>query len=208
MDKQYQVVALIGKAGAGKDFIQKTTCQANPHIFNSIVSCTTRPQRDNEQEGVDYFYLSLEDFTRKILNGDMFEATEFNGWFYGTAFSALSPDKINIGVFNPAGVSALLEAPNIAAMVIYVDAPDKVRLMRYLQRSENPNCAEMCRRYFADEQDFSDIDFDHHWMSNKDGDCTDLMQYHEFNVPLGRMWLSLGNDPQIFCDAKEMIKAK
>ena len=74
---------------------------------------------------------------------------------------SLDVDKIIIGVFNPAGVLAMLETPGIDVKVIYVDADDKTRLLRYLNRSENPDCAEMCRRYYADEQDFADLDFEY-----------------------------------------------
>ena len=160
METKYQVVALIGKAGAGKDSIQKATCELHPLMFHPIISCTTRPAREGEAEGVDYHYISLNEFTRKVLNGDMLEATEFRDWFYGTTLESLAKDKINIGVFNPAGVEALLEDSRLDVIVFEVKAPDKQRLMRYLNREEVPDCAEMCRRYFTDEKDFSDLDFD------------------------------------------------
>ena len=44
------IVALIGKAGAGKDTVAKELATANPH-WNTIVSCTTRPKREGEEEG-------------------------------------------------------------------------------------------------------------------------------------------------------------
>ena len=159
--KRYQVLALIGKAGAGKDTIQNVTCEAHPGIFHKIISHTTRPPRDNEIDGKDYHFTDIPDFTRRMLNCDMLEATEFRGWFYGTSMESLDENKVNIGVFNPAGVSALLETPGIDVKVIYVDADDKTRLLRYLNRSENPDCAEMCRRQYADEQDFADLDFEY-----------------------------------------------
>ena len=138
----------------------------------------------------------------------MFEATEFNGWFYGTEYNSLVADKINIGTFNPAGVSALLEAPNITTMVIYVDAPDKTRLLRYLQRSENPNCAEMCRRYFADEKDFDNLEFEYYVFSNPDGNCPDLLENHGIMIPISRMWINLGKDQESFNNTMKLIKAK
>lgn len=60
----------------------------------------------------------------------MLEATEFNGWHYGTALSNLSKNKINIGVFNPAGIYCLMEDPNIDLSVYYIKAKDKTRLLR------------------------------------------------------------------------------
>ena len=197
MENKYQVVALIGKAGAGKDSIQKATCELHPLMFHPIVSCTTRPAREGEIEGVDYHYITLNEFTRKVLNGDMLEATEFRDWFYGTTLESLSKDKINIGVFNPAGVEALLEDSRLDVIVFEVVAPDKQRLMRYLNREENPNCTEMCRRYFTDEKDFADLDFDRYQIDNWDGANLDLLTATNSCIDiLAEMWQALGIDTE------------
>ena len=197
MENKYQVVALIGKAGAGKDSIQKATCELHPLMFHPIVSCTTRPAREGEVEGVDYHFISLNEFTRKVLNGSMLEATEFRDWFYGTTLDSLSKDKINIGVFNPAGVEALLEDSRLNVIVFEVVAPDKQRLMRYLNREENPDCAEMCRRYFTDEKDFTDLDFDRYQIDNWDGANLDLAaECNSCFDALEEMWNELNVDTQ------------
>ena len=195
MENKYQVVALIGKAGAGKDSIQKATCELHPLMFHPIVSCTTRPAREGEIEGVNYHFISLNEFTRKVLNGDMLEATEFRDWFYGTTLDSLSKDKVNIGVFNPAGVEALLQDSRLDVVVFEVNAPDKQRLMRYLNREEVPDCAEMCRRYFTDEKDFSALDFDRYQIDNWDGADLDLLTTSNSCIDiLEEMWSSLGVD--------------
>ena len=174
--KKYQVIALYGKSASGKDSIQKVTVHCNPQLFNPIISCTTRPMRDREINGVDYHFLSVEQFTEKVLNGDMLEATEFNDWFYGTPIDSLKEDKINIGVFNPAGVEALLDDPRLEVAAIAVCARDKTRLLRALEREYNPDCSEICRRFFADEKDFAQIDFiPDYTIRNEDGDGLDLM---------------------------------
>lgn len=197
METKYQVIALIGEAGAGKDTIQQATCQLHPLLFHSIVSCTTRPKRGNEKDGIDYHFITLEDFTRKVLNGDMMEATEFNNWFYGTPISSLVKDKINIGVFNPAGVEALLEDSRLNVTVVRVNCSEKTRLMRCLSREENPNCEEICRRYFADKKDFATMDIDEYYVIESfDGSSTDLLD--EFNSSMEwfkEMWNDLENAP-------------
>ena len=106
MEKKINIVALFGKAGAGKDTIQRLLIQ---HLVNTqnIISNTTRPKRDYEKDGIDYHFLSVEDFAKKVLNGEMLEATNFNNWFYGTSIDSLNKDKINVGVFNPAGINCL-----------------------------------------------------------------------------------------------------
>ena len=96
----------------------------------------------------------------------MLEATVFKGWGYGTPLEALKQDKINVGVFNPEGIECLLADSRLEVLPIYIYAPDKVRLIRALNRELNPDCAEICRRYEADERDFRDIDFDYSIFDN------------------------------------------
>ena len=150
----YRVVAIMGKSASGKTTLQKTI--AREFDVNEIVSTTTRPKRDREKEGVDYKFVTIEQFTEKVLNGDMLEADDFNNWFYGTEISALNKNKVNVGVFTPNGVEALAQDGRIDLKVIYIDANDKQRLSRSLSRETNPDVAEICRRYFADEKDFCD----------------------------------------------------
>lgn len=152
------IVALIGKAGAGKDTILNHIC-ANYPEYNKIVSCTTRPIRDNERDGEDYHFITNEDFIQKVLNGDMLEATEFNGWHYGTMKSSLI-DGINIGVFNPEGFDCLTQIPikDVHVIGFYIKCDDKERLLRQLNREQKPNVKEIIRRYSTDEMDFAELD--------------------------------------------------
>ena len=163
---KYKIIALIGKAGSGKDFTMKKVLSKRPLELNEIVSCTTRPKRDGEVDGVSYHFLSPEIFSQQLLDGLMLEATLFNDWAYGTAWDALKLNDINIGVFNPAGIDALLENKNIDLKVFYIDADDKVRLMRQLNREINPDCKEIIRRFQTDEKDFALLDFDYTLLPN------------------------------------------
>lgn len=153
-----KIVALMGEAGSGKDTILHSIMEKYPSYFNEIISCTTRPPREGEKEGVNYYFLSIDEFTKKVLNGDMLEATEFNDWHYGTDRESLTIDKINIGVFNPEGVRCLQEDDNIELYVFYVRAAGKQRLLRQLNREENPDVNEIIRRYKADTEDFHFLD--------------------------------------------------
>lgn len=155
--EKYKIISLIGPAGSGKDSILRHLVNKYPDKFNEIVSCTTRPPREGEVDGVNYHFLTISQFTEKVVNGDMLEATEFNNWHYGTSLSSLSKDKINVGVFNPAGVYCMMGNPAIELTVYYVRAGDKERLLRQLNREECPNVNEIIRRFQADERDFSDL---------------------------------------------------
>lgn len=152
------IVALMGKAGAGKDTILNKICTDHPE-FNKIISCTTRPMRDNEHDGEDYHFITNKDFIQKVLNGDMLEATEFNGWHYGTMKSSLA-NGINIGVFNPEGFDCLTQIPikDVHVIGFYIKCNDKERLLRQLNREQNPDIKEIIRRYSTDEMDFTELD--------------------------------------------------
>lgn len=153
-----KLIILCGKAGAGKDATLHRIIDIAPNLFNEIVSCTTRPPREGEINGVHYHFLTIDQFTEKLLNGDMLEATAFNGWHYGTMASSLTADKINIGVFNPAGIAALLDNEDLDITVFYITAKDKTRLLRQLNREDDPNVYEILRRFFTDEEDFLELD--------------------------------------------------
>lgn len=155
--EKYDIIAIMGQAGAGKDSFLNTLANKDylPQ-FSPIISCTTRPKRDYEKDGVDYHFLTNEEFAEQVLNGEMLEATVFNNWCYGTSIKSLTKNKINIGVFNPEGVEILRDNQNINLTVIYIIADDKTRLLRQLNREENPDCKEIVRRYGTDKNDFSD----------------------------------------------------
>ena len=182
-DDKYLVIALFGKSAAGKDAIQKWIVSTFDFV-NGIISCTTRPIRENERDGVDYHFLTNDQFAEKVLNGDMLEATSFNNWFYGTPIDSLKKDKINVGVFNIAGINCLLQDSRVIVQPILIYANDKTRLLRCLSREEKPNCAEICRRFLTDEQDFEDFDFWHSCYVNEEG--------KEFDKQWWKRYLSFG----------------
>lgn len=178
MNDKYTIIALMGKAGSGKDTIMKALLK-QPAFQNAvpIISCTTRPKREYEKDGIDYHFLTKEQFTDKILSGDMLEATVFNDWCYGTSIDNLSNDKINIGVFNPEGAGLLRDRDNIKLILIYIEARDKDRLLRQLNRENDPDIHEILRRYSADEMDFAEEEIEYLepdcFITNNDGGSID-----------------------------------
>lgn len=162
----YKIIAIMGEAGTGKDTLMQRVLAADPAL-HEIISCTTRPKREGEYEGVNYFYYTPEQFGQKVLNDEMLECTSFNGWFYGTSYESVRSDCINIGVFNPAGVDSILARPDVDAMVFYVRTGDKTRLLRQLNRENNPDVNEIIRRFKTDTIDFSDLDFEYYELINE-----------------------------------------
>lgn len=174
-----KVLALFGKSGAGKDTIQDWIV-SNLEGVKGIVSCTTRPPRDYEIDGVHYYFLTPDEFATKVLDGTMLEAASYNGWFYGTGVKELDPEKVNIGVFNIKGIERLKEDNRIEVLPVYVKAFDKTRLFRNLSREEWPNCEEICRRFLTDEEDFRLIDFDYEtYLNEGDDDLSAILHLDE-----------------------------
>lgn len=154
----YNIIAIAGKSGAGKDTILREVIAAAPDRLHEIVSCTTRPPREGEVDGVNYHFIDTGEFADKVCCNQMLEYASFNNWMYGTPISSLVEDKVNIGVFNPAGLRSLARSPQVNLAVIYIVANDKLRLLRQLNREENPNVKEIIRRFSADEEDFKDFE--------------------------------------------------
>ena len=153
-----KIIALCGMAGSGKDTILKNVLKTYPQL-HEIVSCTTRPPREGEINGKNYYFISNEEFAQKMYNMEMLECTVFNDWCYGTPLSSLDKNKVNIGVFNLDGLEILLEDSRLDLTIFFVDAPKKTRLLRQLNRENNPDVDEIIRRYQTDEHDFKHIDF-------------------------------------------------
>jgi guanylate kinase len=162
---KYCIIALIGKAGSGKDTLLKELLKVEPKL-RSIVSYTTRPPRQGELDGIDYHFVSGEVFAAKLLNEELLEASFFNDWFYGTGYDSLKPGAIHVGVFNPDGVDSLKAHKDILTVVYYLDVKDKERLLRQLNREDDPDVNEIIRRFKADEVDFDEIDFSYNLLVN------------------------------------------
>ena len=165
----YKIIALIGKAGSGKDTVMHRLIDADSSL-HEIISCTTRPRREGESNGVNYFFMTPEQFGDKVLHDEMLEATYFNEWFYGTSYESLRSDSINVGVFNPAGIDSLLGRLDVDLKVFYINTSSKTRLIRQLNREKDPNVDEIIRRYKADEDDFNDLNFSYTTINNESFD--------------------------------------
>ncbi len=77
------LMAVSGPAGVGKGTIVKTLVKRRDDVVESV-SCTTRSPRDGEVDGVHYFFLSKEEFLKRIEEKDFLEYDEHFGNYYGT----------------------------------------------------------------------------------------------------------------------------
>jgi guanylate kinase len=82
--KKGLLILFSGPSGVGKGSIRREIVSRNVVDFAYSVSMTTRIPRDKEVDGVDYFFVSKEEFLKNIENNNFLEYTEFVGNFYGT----------------------------------------------------------------------------------------------------------------------------
>lgn len=187
----YKIIAIMGEAGSGKDSLMQAMLKLRPD-FHEIISCTTRPKREGEVEGVNYYYYTPEQFGDRVLHDEMLECTVFNDWFYGTSYDSVRSDCINIGVFNPTGVESLVVRPDVDVKIIRVVAEDKTRLLRQLNREGSPDVREIIRRFHADWLDFEGVEKDFECIEIPNGEGADIVAGAMLALAQLKPWLDQG----------------
>ncbi|GIM27864.1 guanylate kinase [Clostridium polyendosporum] len=82
------LIVISGPSGAGKGTICKALLEKNPNLFISV-SATTRKPRLGEEDGVNYYFLTKEEFLDRIASDDFLEFAEVYGNYYGTPKSTV-----------------------------------------------------------------------------------------------------------------------
>jgi guanylate kinase len=83
-NKLGKIIVIVGPSGAGKSTLMKKIRSSFPELEESI-SCTTRSIRDGEKEGVNYFYLTKNEFLKRKDRGDFLEWATVHSNLYGTS---------------------------------------------------------------------------------------------------------------------------
>lgn len=107
-------------SGTGKGTIVSEILKSDPNIYFSV-SATTRAPREGEKDGVNYFFITREEFLGLIETGGMLEHTEFCGNLYGTPKKAVY-DKLD------SGRDVLLEIETVGAMNVKAACPEAVSI--------------------------------------------------------------------------------
>ena len=160
-----KIFYVMGKSSSGKDTVYKKLKEQYKE-FRLIVPYTTRPIREGEKDGVEYYFVDPEQFRAMKEDGKVIESRSYNTkcgiWTYFTAddgqIDLSAADYLLIGTL--VSYQALREYFGEEAIVpVYLEVEDGLRLARALERErrqEKPKYAEMCRRFLADEEDFSE----------------------------------------------------
>jgi guanylate kinase len=166
------LITISAPSGSGKTTIVKEILKEFPGLVFSI-SATTRKKRGNETDGKDYFFLSEEEFKRRIENEEFVEWEEVYGCYYGT-FKRFIEDNIKAGkkVLLEVDVKGALSIKKIypEAILIYIVPPDMDELVNRLKKRNTEDEESLQKRIERAEMELSHTeDFDY-LVENKDLD--------------------------------------
>lgn len=160
-----KLFVIIGKSASGKDTLYRLIMERHPEL-RPVVPYTTRPIRAGEKEGREYHFVTDETLHRMEKENRVVECRCYETvkglWNYFTA----DDGQINLEEANSCLISTLEGYMGIRnyygvqqVVPLYIAVDDFVRMDRSLKREKeqkNPCVAEVCRRFLADEADFSE----------------------------------------------------
>lgn len=138
-----KLFVVSGSSGVGKGTVIEGFLKRNPE-FNLSISYTTRAMRENEVEGVNYFYVSKDEFAQSVENNEFLEWAEFSGNSYGTkrAFvnKKLSENKDLLLEIDTQGALQIKE--KMPESVLIFIAPPSYEDLEYRLRNRNTESEE------------------------------------------------------------------
>ena len=162
-----KIFAIMGKASTGKDTLTKMLSETLE--LPIALSFTTRPMRVGEKQGVEYNFISDDDFwdlhgCDLLAEYTSYEVASGETWHYGLTKEELEKAEYVLVIVNPDGFKQLTEIYGDKVCSILIDAPADVRIKRYLDRDTvtEEKAEECCRRFLADNKDFKDISTNHY----------------------------------------------
>lgn len=159
-----KIYVIMGKSATGKDTIYNSLLKKEGLNLKEIVLYTTRPKRNNEVDGKEYVFVDIDKLNELKEDNKVIECRTYNTihgqWSYFTVDENIFLDKYNyimIGTIEAySKIKSYFGHSNV--IPLYIEVDDGTRLSRALNRElteTNPKFSEMCRRYLADEVDFS-----------------------------------------------------
>jgi len=161
-----KIVYLMGKSSTGKDTIYKRLLMDSELPLKTIVPYTTRPIRVKETEGVEYHFTDEDGFQNLQQAGKVIEQRAYHTYHGLWRYFTVDDGQIDLEDGNYIYIGTL-ESFNSTVkyfgrdclVPVLIELDDGVRLQRALDRErkqEHPKYEEMCRRFLADSEDFSE----------------------------------------------------
>lgn len=160
-----KIYCIIGKSATGKDTIYQ--CLMDRELgFNKIIPYTTRPIREGEEEGREYHFCTEADVERLEKEGRIIELRQYNTVYGIWKYFTVDDGNIHLEeedyllIVTLEGYVKLRKYFGAEKVVpLYIEIEDGKRLLRAIareQQQDTPKYEEMCRRFLADAQDFSE----------------------------------------------------
>lgn len=161
-----RIIVLMGKSASGKDSVYKKLAGARGDRIKTLVPYTTRPMREGEVNGKDYFFINEEEYKKLKNNNRIVEErcydTVEGPWRYLTvndeSFEG-DKDVLLIGTLEAYLSIREFFGEEKEVVPVYIECDDGDRLIRAINREkkrEKPRYKELCRRFLADDEDFSE----------------------------------------------------
>jgi guanylate kinase len=163
------IIVLVGESGCGKSTVENIFHERNP-TFHKVISYTTRPKRQNEQDDVDYHFITIEEFDRLREEGAFIETAQYRDWKYGSAKDDYAQEGNCIAVLTPHGCRTLkrwAETQGIEVVSIYINVDRRSRLIKNLNRGDN--IEEAYRRSLSDVGQFDGFEDEADFTINNEG---------------------------------------
>lgn len=161
-----KMIYLMGKSSTGKDTVYRKLLSWKEIPLKRIVPYTTRPIRIGEKEGNEYHFTDEAKYKRLEAQGRIIEARAYHTYHGLWRYFTVDDGKIDLNKENYLMIGTLESYVNTAkyfgndkVLPVLLELDDGIRLQRALNRErkqENPRYQEMCRRYLADAEDFSE----------------------------------------------------
>ncbi len=149
------IIILVGKCASGKSTLARSLARSG---YKRIITYTTRPKRNGEKNGQDYWFWSDNLFEDEKSKGFFAETAEYNTvegvWKYGSSIGSYITNEDSVIVLNPIGVEQLLENCEKLKLdrknleIVYLDLPEEDLTARALSRGDKPE--EINRRFIED----------------------------------------------------------
>ena len=146
------MIVIVGESASGKSSVAKYIM--NNYHYNRIVTYTTRAKRENEEDGIDYYFIQKSHFETLKKQGFFAETAIYNGWMYGSAKKDYTDDVVV--VLTPKGLRSLKASGVENIFSVYLSVPRRDRLIKCLERGDN--IEEAYRRSLSDVGQFDGIE--------------------------------------------------
>lgn len=159
-----KIFFVLGKSCSGKDTIFKELKKNRELNLNTVTGYTTRPRREGEKNGVEYFFVSEKKLKELKDEEKVIECRDYNTVYGVWSYFTADDGQINLEKGNYLYIGTLESYEQMVryygkevVVPIYVEVETGERLARAVNRErqqENPKYTELCRRFLADEEDF------------------------------------------------------